>query len=186
MAFSFTSKGFKGFDPSIGKKIGMNVLSVQSLFRKFNEDGKRIKHEGYPFLNSRYSTSNTGMKNPMTSIYRGRGPNQELLEKFNIEKNLRTYYGGNEKMRGFAEKQAKSSYKTYRMLNKNLYKASKIYDKNPLKANTMFSKSIAKAYEMHRKNAHDTNIATHNKNMITEFASAFIAPQVRPLFRSFR
>jgi len=188
MAFSFTKTGFSGFngdDPSIGKKIQMNVLSIKSLFRKYDEDGKRIKHEGYPFLNSRYSTTDPRMKNPMAGGYTG-PRTQSKDEKFEIEKNIRTYYGGNDRMRQLAEKQAKSSYQTYRMLNQNLYRASKLFDKNPYEANTLFKQSIDKAYKMHFENSYDRNISIANSKMIKKFASGFLAPQVAPLFRSYR
>tara|TARA_E500000305_G_scaffold38271_1_gene29367 strand:+ start:1595 stop:2155 length:561 start_codon:yes stop_codon:yes gene_type:complete len=186
MAFSFTSKGFNGFngnDPGLAKKIRMNILSINPLFRKTVGDD----NQGYPFLNSRFFTSDPGMKNPMSGG--GGGPRTKSKdEKFTIEKTIKSYYGGNYKMRQSAEKQAKQSFKTWQMLNQNLYKASNIFEKNPLKANTLFKESIDKAYELHRNKigGADYNIAVNNAKMIKKFASGFLAPQVEPLFRSYR
>ena len=61
-----------------------------------------------------------------------------------------------------------------------------MFDKNPYQANTLFKQSIDKAFEMHRENAHDHMISGMNAKMIKKFASGFLAPQVAPLFRSYR
>lgn len=166
--------GYSMKNPGIGKLIRGNILGEQTTFSRV----EKKDDQGYRYLNSRFITNAPkNFKNPMSGY--GQGPwTQAKQDKFDADRQLKHYYGGNHKHRKSANKDAKISSRNFDIMQKGLYKAGKMYDKNPVKSLRKFEKTMLRVEKRRRKMTSGNFISYNDKRMQKSFARSFLAPQI--------
>lgn len=164
-------------------QLSQEILRRQSLIRKFftKSDGR------FPYLNSVFTTERN-VYNPMQTNERQNASGyytQSSLRKMEQDRNLRSYFGGNNQYRRSAEKSARATAKIQSNLNKSLFKATKaLSNNNDIKADDIMYEALKNARAtLTNKVANNVGksspITSMAKRMIDSYNSSYFSPRLQ-------
>lgn len=168
--------------PKDKKKKVTNQQTSSSIQQSLSNQGvsfRKSDEKKYPYLGSRFSFDQN-VFNPMRSTGQRRNTHYDDA-KYNQDKSLRNYFGGNAKAKKAAEKGAKRAANISSNLNKSLYQASKLLAQGKeSEADNLAFEASSKAFAEQRKGGFGANVVSAaNWRNIQNQKNSYYSPRIR-------